>query len=75
MTSNRPRFLDTLFPPGRSALARWAAVGVVAGVLAGILIKVGWDIVDWRFITHLHRVQREHLLVMLVTLVRPWVGA
>ena len=38
MTSNRPRFLDTLFPPGRSALARWAAVGVVAGVLAGILI-------------------------------------
>ena len=37
-------------------------------VLAGILIKVGWDIVDWRFITHLHRVQREHLLVMVVTL-------
>ena len=37
-------------------------------VLAGILIKVGRDIVDWRFITHLHRVQREHLLVMVVTL-------
>ena len=37
-------------------------------VLAGILIKVGWDIVDWRFMTHLHRVQREHLLVMVVTL-------
>ena len=37
-------------------------------VLAGILIKVGWDIVDWRFMTHLHRVQREHLLVMVATL-------
>ena len=37
-------------------------------VLAGILIKVGWDIVDWRFMTHLHRVQREHLLVMVLTL-------
>ncbi len=37
-------------------------------VLAGILMKVGWDIIDWRFVTHLHRVQREHLLVMLITL-------
>ncbi len=37
-------------------------------VLAGILMKVGWDIIDWRFITRLHRVQREHLLVMLITM-------
>ena len=37
-------------------------------VLAGILMKIGWDIIDWRFITRLHRVQREHLVVMLVTL-------
>ena len=37
-------------------------------VLAGILIKVGWDIVDWRFVTRLHRVQREHLLVMVLTM-------
>ena len=37
-------------------------------VLAGILMKVGWDIVDWRFITRIHRVQREHLLVMLITM-------
>ena len=37
-------------------------------VLAGILVKVGWDIIDWRFITRVHRVQREHLLVMLITL-------
>ena len=37
-------------------------------VLAGILMKVGWDIIDWRFITRMHRVQREHLLVMLITM-------
>ena len=37
-------------------------------VLAGILMKVGWDIIDWRFITRIRRVQREHLLVMLITL-------
>ncbi|MYE46980.1 MAG: SulP family inorganic anion transporter [Chloroflexi bacterium] len=35
--------------------------------LAGILMKVGWDIIDWRFVTRLHRVQREHLIVMLIT--------
>ena len=37
-------------------------------VLAGILMKVGWDIIDWRFLTRIHRIQREHLLVMLITL-------
>ena len=37
-------------------------------VLAGILMKVGWDIIDWRFITRIHRVQREHLLVMVLTM-------
>ena len=37
-------------------------------VLAGILIKVGWDTVDWRFVTRILHVQREHLMVMLLTL-------
>ena len=36
--------------------------------LAGILMKVGWDIIDWRFITRIHHVQREHLVVMVTTL-------
>ena len=31
-------------------------------------MKVGWDIIDWRFITRIHRVQREHLLVMVITM-------
>ena len=37
-------------------------------VLAAILVKVGWDIIDWRFIKHIHRVQREHLVVMVATM-------
>ena len=36
--------------------------------LAGVLIKVGWDIVDWRILARLHRLRREHLIVMLATL-------
>ena len=36
-------------------------------VLAGILMKVGWDIIDWRFLTRVHRIPRNHLLVMLIT--------
>ena len=37
-------------------------------VLAGILIKVGVDTIDWRFVTRIHHVQREHMVVMLLTL-------
>lgn len=37
-------------------------------VLAGILIVVGWNIIDWRVLARIHRLQREHLLVMLLTL-------
>ena len=37
-------------------------------VLAGILIKVGWDIIDWRMVTRFHRMRREHLVVLLITL-------
>ncbi len=37
-------------------------------VLAGILIKVGWDIIDWPLLTRVHRIRREHLFVMVMTL-------
>ena len=37
--------------------------------LAGVLMKVGWDIIDWRLLVRIHRIRREHLLVMLMTLV------
>ena len=36
--------------------------------LAGILIKIGWDIIDWRILTLVHRIRPEHLIVMLLTL-------
>ncbi len=45
------------------------AESIPHAVLAGILIKIGWDFVDWRFMTRIHRVQREHLVIMMVTLV------
>ena len=41
---------------------------IPTAVLAGIMIKVGLDTVDWRFVSRMHRVQRSHLLVMLLTL-------
>ena len=37
-------------------------------VLAGILVKVALDTIDWRFVTRIFRVQREHMVVMLLTL-------
>ncbi len=36
--------------------------------LAGVLVIFGWQLIDWRFFARLHRVQREHLLIMLTTL-------
>ena len=36
--------------------------------LAGILMKIGWDIIDWRILTLVHRIRFEHLLVMMLTL-------
>ncbi len=36
-------------------------------VLAGILMRVGYDIMDWRFVTRIHRVPKEHMVVMVIT--------
>ena len=41
---------------------------VPRAAFAGILMKVGWDIIDWRLLTRVHRIPREHLVVMLITL-------
>ena len=38
-------------------------------VLAGILMKVGWDIIDWRFLTRIRHIRRDYLLIMLLTLI------
>ena len=36
-------------------------------VLAGIMVKVGWDVMDWRMLRRIHRLRRDHLVVMLMT--------
>ena len=36
--------------------------------LAAVLIKVGWDLVDWRLLARLHRLRRDHVVVMVTTL-------
>lgn len=41
---------------------------VPLAALAGILIKIGWDVIDWRLLSRVHRLQHEHLVVMLTTL-------
>ena len=48
-------------------LGRYAE-SIPHAVLAGILMKVGWDIIDWRMVLRLHRIRREHLIVLLITL-------
>lgn len=36
--------------------------------LAGILMKVGWDIIDWGYLKRVRRAPREKVIVMFVTL-------
>ncbi|HNP35348.1 MAG TPA: SulP family inorganic anion transporter [Woeseiaceae bacterium] len=40
---------------------------VPKAVLAAILIKVGWDIIDWGYLKRLRRAPTEKVVVMLVT--------
>lgn len=37
-------------------------------VLAAILMKVGWDIIDWGYLKRMRRAPREKFIIMLVTL-------
>jgi len=37
--------------------------------LAGVLMKVGWDIMDRRLLVRIHHLHSQHLVVMLMTLV------
>ena len=36
--------------------------------LAGVLMKVGWDIIDWHMLARVHRIPFEHAFVILLTL-------
>lgn len=44
------------------------AAVVPTAVLAAILVKVGWDIIDWGYLRRIRRLPREKAAVMLVTL-------
>ena len=46
----------------------WIAEPIPLAVLAGILMKVGWDIVDWRFVLRVRAIRGEYVLTMLLTL-------
>lgn len=37
-------------------------------VMAGILVKIGWEAIDWQFIKRSAHIQRTHLTVMLLTM-------
>ncbi len=37
-------------------------------VLAGILMKVGWDIIDWGYLLRMNRAPRNKVIVMVVTM-------
>ena len=36
--------------------------------LAGVLIKIGLDIVDWHILAHVHRMRLQHAVIMMMTL-------
>jgi len=44
------------------------AENIPHAVLAGILMKIGWDIIDWSYLRHALHAPRDKVLVMLVTL-------
>ena len=37
-------------------------------VLAGILMKVGWSLVDWKLLAHARHLRHDHLVVILTTM-------
>ena len=36
--------------------------------LAGILMKIGWDVIDWRMLRRTHRIQAHYMFIMVTTL-------
>ena len=45
-----------------------AASHIPLAVLAGILLKVGYDIIDWPYLKRVHKAPRADVIIMLVTL-------
>ena len=49
--------------------AGWLTEPIPQGVLAGILVKLGWDVIDWRFLLRVRRLPRGQVAVMAMTLI------
>ena len=77
-----PGTFENAYSGGRSPVAGLTLVAMILAVilvlapiaeripfatLAAILIVTGWSIMDWRFITHIHRVSKGYVVVMLLT--------
>lgn len=45
----------------------WLVEPIPLAVLAAVLMKVGYDIIDWKFLIRIRHVRRDYLLVMLLT--------
>lgn len=48
-------------------LGTWVEL-IPLAALAAVLMKVGWDLVEWNLLVRLHRVRRDHLVVMVTML-------
>ena len=42
---------------------------IPVAALAGLMLKLGWDLIDWRILSRLHRIGPEHSVVMAMTLI------
>ena len=51
----------------KSDSTRELCVRYVLVVLAGLLMKMGWEIIDWRFVRHIFEIERGHVVVMVLT--------
>ena len=49
--------------------AGWLTEPIPQAVLAGILVKIGWDVIDWRLLLRVRRLPRGHVAVMAMTLI------
>ena len=43
------------------------AAQIPLAVLAAILIRTGWSLIEWRFILRIHRIPKSYVFVMLIT--------
>ena len=43
------------------------AAQIPLAVLAALLLRIGWHVIDWRFLSRIHKIDKTHVTVMLLT--------